>query len=83
MNNDEMVLTIRVRRLPRDGKVTEKDFFRLIKDWVDVINHKRARNLDPHTGCPDYECPLNVSCARCWAIAIARFTHMGNNIPVL
>lgn len=82
MNNDEMVLTIRIRRLSEVAKATDKDFFRLIKNCANVINNKRARNLEPFEGCP-CKCPLNLSCSQCWARAIARFVYVENNIPVL
>lgn len=82
MNRDEMVLTINIRYLlTRNTKETE--LLGIIKNRVNIINNRRQYDCGPFAGCPDYECPLNVSCTRCWDIAIARFAHVGNNISVL
>lgn len=81
MNNDEMVLTINIRYLLTIN-ARETDLLGVIKNRVNVINHRRKHDCEPFAGCP-CECPINLSCTGCWARAIAKFMCIGNNIPVL
>lgn len=82
MNNDEMVLTINIRYLLTWNK-KETELLGIIKNFVNIINNRRKHDCKPFAGCPGCECPSNISCPQCWDIAIERFAHVGNNIPVL
>lgn len=82
MNSDEMVLTIHIRHLSKYNGVTEKELFKSIKNSARLINERRENNYEPYAGCP-CKCTVNLSCAQCWARAIARFTCVENNIPNL
>ena len=82
MNSDEIVLTIHTRYITRNNGITRKEFLKSIKSSLRLINERRSRNCEPYAGCP-CECPLNVSCTRCWDMAIEQFVCIGNNIPVL
>ena len=82
MNSDEIVLTINVRYLLTKN-IKETELLGVIKNRVDIINTRRKYDCEPFAGCPGYKCPLNISCTRCWDMAIEQFVCMGNNIPDL